>query len=180
MTCPENTNSCDDSKDTSKMSPTIVLISGANRGLGKGLLKRYLARTNHIVVAANRDPEHATSKELTDVAKGTGSRLVVVKLDGGSDSDALEAIKELAKQGIDYLDLVIANAGVSYAFGKVSDIKIAEIQGHIEPNVYGVVRLYQAMLPLFRKSPNSKWVTIGSTAGSIVVGLPVILCLRRD
>lgn len=38
------------------MPPTIVLITGANRGLGKGLLKRYLALPNHTVIAANRDP----------------------------------------------------------------------------------------------------------------------------
>jgi NAD(P)-dependent dehydrogenase (short-subunit alcohol dehydrogenase family) len=160
------------------MSSTVVLISGANRGLGKGLLERYLARPNHIIVAANRDLEHATSQELASLAQGAGSRLIVVKVDAGTDSDALEAVEELKKQGVDHLDLVIANAGVSYAFGKVSDIKIAEIKGHFEPNVYGVVRLYQATVPLLRESANATWVTIGSTAGSIEVGLPVNLHLR--
>jgi NADP-dependent 3-hydroxy acid dehydrogenase YdfG len=134
---------------------------------------------NYIVVAANRDIEHATSQELTTLAQGAGSRLIVVKVDASTDSDALEAVKELKKQGVDHLDLVIANAGVSYAFGKVSDIKIAEIKGHFEPNVYGVVRLYQATVPLLRESANATWVTIGSTAGSIEVGLPVNLHLRR-
>jgi len=38
------------------MAPTTVLISGANRGLGKGLVERYLARDDHTVVAAVRDP----------------------------------------------------------------------------------------------------------------------------
>lgn len=38
------------------MGPTTVLISGANRGLGKGLVERYLARDDHTVVAAVRDP----------------------------------------------------------------------------------------------------------------------------
>lgn len=38
------------------MAPTTVLISGANRGLGKGLVERYLARENHTVVATVRDP----------------------------------------------------------------------------------------------------------------------------
>jgi norsolorinic acid ketoreductase len=38
------------------MAPTTVLISGANRGLGRGLVERYLARDDHTVVAAVRDP----------------------------------------------------------------------------------------------------------------------------
>lgn len=163
--------------DTSTMTPTIVLISGANRGLGKALLKRYLAKPGHIVIAANRDPEATTSKELANLPKGSGSRLILVKVDAKSDSDALKAVKELEKQGIYHLDLVVANAGVFYISSKVSDVKIADIQDHIEPNVYGVVRLYQATLPLLLKSPSPKWVTLGSSAGAIEVSTLVVLYL---
>jgi NAD(P)-dependent dehydrogenase (short-subunit alcohol dehydrogenase family) len=156
------------------MASNIVLISGASRGLGKGLLERYLAKPDHTVIAANRDT--ATAGDLDSLPRGQGSRLIVVKVDAKNELDAAEAVKELKKQGIDHLDLVIANAGVSYAFGKVSEIKIADIQGHIEPNVYGVVRLYQATLPLLRKSTNARFVTIGSTAGCIEVSA---LCFTR-
>jgi len=158
------------------MAPIIVLISGANRGLGRGLLERYLAKPNHIVIVANRNPEHATSKELASLPKGSGSRLIVVKVDSKSDLDALEAVKELDKQGVQHLDVVIANAGVFQGFVKVSDVKIADIQEHIEPNVYGVVRLYQATLPLLLKSANPKWITLGSSAGCIEVSSFFILC----
>lgn len=159
------------------MSPTIVLISGANRGLGKGLLERYLARPDHTIIAANRNPEHATSKDLEKLPKGSGSRLIVVKVDGNSDSDSLNAAKELKSQGIDHVDIVIANAGVFFAIGKVSDVKITDMQGHFEPNVYGMVRLYQAMLPLLLNSGNPKWITMGSGAGHIEVRIPVLRLL---
>ena len=151
------------------MAPTIVLISGANRGLGKGLLQLYLAEPNHIVIAANRDPEHATSKALADLPRGAGSRLIVVKSDASVESDPFEAAKELAAQGIDHLDLVIANAAVAYVFPKVSKLKIADLQAHITPNVFGVVSLYQATLPLLQNSTNPKWVTMGSSAGWLEV-----------
>jgi len=151
------------------MSPTIVLISGANRGLGKGLLELYLARPNHIVIAANRDPTHATSTNLLKVPTGTGSRLIIVKIDATSESDALEAGKQLSAQGIDHLDILIANAGISYIWPKVSELKISDLQAHIVTNVYGVVWLYQATLPLLLKSNNPKWVTIGSAAGWLEV-----------
>ncbi|POS68670.1 aflatoxin biosynthesis ketoreductase nor-1 [Diaporthe helianthi] len=77
------------------MSSTTVLISGANRGLGKGLVERYLARDDHIVVAAVRDPNHPTSKTLTDLPAGKHSRLVVVKIDSTVETDALKAVGSL-------------------------------------------------------------------------------------
>lgn len=153
------------------MAPTIVLISGANRGLGKGLVERYLARNEHTIVAAVRDPDHQTSKALADLPTGQNSRLVVVKIDSTVETDALKAVEELSAQGIDHLDLVIANAGVARSFPKVSELKTAELQAHITPNVFGVVWLYQATLPLLRKSAQPKWVTMGSSAGQLEVRL---------
>jgi NAD(P)-dependent dehydrogenase (short-subunit alcohol dehydrogenase family) len=151
------------------MSPTIVLISGANRGLGKGLLQIYLAKPNHIVIAANRDPSHATSKSLFDLPTGTGSRLIIVKTDASIESDPFNAVKQLATQGIDHLDLEIANAGVSYIWPKVSELKITDLQAHLMPNVFGVVWLYQATLPLLLMSKSPKWVSLGSSAGWLEV-----------
>ncbi|OTA60423.1 NAD(P)-binding protein [Hypoxylon sp. EC38] len=151
------------------MASTTVLISGANRGLGKGLLERYLARPNHIVIAANRNPEHPTSKALDELPKGQDSRLVVVKIDASVESDAARAVKQLIEQSIDHLDIVIANAGVSYAWPKVSEIKTSELQGHLTPDLFGVIWLYQATLPSLKKSTNPKWITIGSIAGKIEV-----------
>lgn len=146
------------------MAPTIILISGANRGLGKELLQLYLAKPNHTVIAANRDPGHATSKALAELPASPGSRLVVVKTDASVESDPFEAVKQLAAQGIDRLDVVIANAGIAYAYPKVSELKIADLQAHITTNVFGVVGLYQATLPLLQKSTNPKWVTMGTGA----------------
>lgn len=162
------------------MAPTTVLISGANRGLGKALVERYLARDDHTVIAAVRDPDHPTSKALADLPAGQHSRLLVVKIDSTAEADALKAVEELSKQGIDRLDLVIANAGVARAFPKVSELKVADLQAHIAPNVFGVVWLYQAALPLLRKSAQPKWVTMGSSAGQLQVRLPDTRPVRTE
>ena len=151
------------------MSQTIVLISGANRGLGKGLLELYLAKPNHTVIAANRDPSHPSSKALSELPVAANSRLIVVKIDATSETDALDAVKDLQSQGIGNLDVVIANSGICYVLPKVSDVKIEDIKAHFEPNVYGVVLLYQATLPFLLKSENPIWATMGSTAGSLQV-----------
>lgn len=156
------------------MAPTVLLISGANRGLGKGLVERYLARDDHTVVAAVRDPNHPTSKALADLPRGQSSRLVVVKIDSTAEADAAKAVGELSAQGVDRLDLVVANAGVATTFATVSELKISDLQAHITPNVFGVVWLYQATLPLLLKAAQPKWITMGSAAGQLEVGLPAL------
>ncbi|KAI1660376.1 NAD(P)-binding protein [Daldinia decipiens] len=150
------------------MAPTIVLISGANRGLGKGLLELYLARPHHVVIAANRNPDHPTSKALAELPKGTDTRLIVIKIDASVESDAAEGIKQLTAQGIDHIDIAIANAGVCYVFPKISEIKTVDLQGHLTPNLFGVVWLYQAAISLLKKSTNPKWITMGSVGGKIL------------
>ncbi|KAK6953012.1 hypothetical protein Daesc_005309 [Daldinia eschscholtzii] len=149
------------------MASTVVLISGANRGIGKGLAERYLALPNHTVIAANRNPEHPTSKELEKLPKGPGSKLIVVKVEATSDTDAVEAVKELEKQGIDHIDLVIANSGTTFGFVKAADAKVEDMLRTFDVNVFGVLRLFQATLPLLRKAAAPKFATIGSGAGCI-------------
>jgi norsolorinic acid ketoreductase len=63
------------------MSPTVVLITGANRGIGKGLLGLYLLKPDHLIIAANRDPEDSTSKDLADLPTANGTSLLVIKID---------------------------------------------------------------------------------------------------
>ncbi|KAF7950195.1 hypothetical protein EAE96_007486 [Botrytis aclada] len=156
------------------MSPSIVLITGANRGLGKGLLERYLALPNHIVIPANRDPFNESSEKLADLPKGSGSSLIVVKIDASIKQDAFAAVQELQDQHkIQHLDIVIANAGVSYIWPTVADLKISDLKAHIEPNVYGCISIYQATRALLQKSKNPIFTPMGSTAGAITLQPPI-------
>lgn len=153
------------------MAPTTVLITGAGRGLGRGLAQRFLAKPDHVVIAANREPNGATSTALQGLPKGEGSRLIIVKLDSAVEADATEAVKSLKTQGVDALDIVVANAGISEVHPAVSEVNASDLQKHITVNVLGVVWLYQAVLPLLRRSQDPKWVTMGSGAGALEVGL---------
>ncbi|KAJ7448665.1 hypothetical protein B0H11DRAFT_2333095 [Mycena galericulata] len=157
------------------MAPTIIFITGANRGIGKGLLERYLAQPNHIVIAGNRNPAHPTSQALADLPKGEGSRLIVVKIDASVEQDAFDAVKEFTEtHGIEYLNVVIANAGIAQVWPSVADLKIADLKAHIAPNVYGMVTLYQATRPLLRKSATEPiFSPMGSPAG-LIAGQPPI------
>lgn len=159
------------------MAPTVVLITGANRGIGKGILGLYLQKPNHTIIAANRDPNHPTSKALNDLPKADGTSLQLVKIEAASVTDPADAVKELATvKGIDHIDILVANAGMALEFPRVEEVQIDSIQKHVDVNIYGFIRLYQAFLPLLRKANDPKWVTIGSSAAFLTVGL--ILSLR--
>lgn len=162
------------------MVPTIVLITGANRGIGKGILELYLQKPNHTVIAANRDPNHPTSKSLDELPKAEDTSLHIVKIDATSPTDSADAVKELvAVKGIDHIDILIANAGTALGWPTVEEVQVDYIQKHVDVNIYGFIRLYQAFLPLLKKAKDPKWVTIGSSAAFLTVRPPVILSMMR-
>lgn len=149
------------------MAPrTTVLITGANRGLGLGLMERFLAKPSHIVIAAVRNLSHPTSQALHNIPTGPDTQLVVVKIDASVEKDAQDAVSELREKGVQHLDIVIANAGVAYIYPTVADVKIADIKAHMEPNVYGVIALYQATRALLKKAERGPiFIIMGSSAG---------------
>lgn len=157
------------------MAPTIVLITGANRGIGKGILERYLQKPNHTVIAANRDPSHPTSKELESLPKSEGTTLHIVKIDALSPTDQVAAVQELAAKGINHIDILIANSGIALTWPKVAEVKVDEIQQHVDVNLYGFIRLYQAFRPVLKEAKEPKWVTIGSGSAFLAVCLPMIV-----
>ncbi|AEO67936.1 uncharacterized protein THITE_2089433 [Thermothielavioides terrestris NRRL 8126] len=158
------------------MAETIVLITGANRGIGRGLLELYLARPNHTVIAAVRDPRHATAQELASLPRGQGTSLVVVKLDLTVPTDPAAAVEALAtKHAIDHVDILVANAGIALKWVKVSEVTPDDVQRHVDVNVYGFLRLFQAFLPVLKKAKDPKWVTIGSSAAFLTVRFPATL-----
>ncbi|CEL08795.1 hypothetical protein ASPCAL11940 [Aspergillus calidoustus] len=153
------------------MAQTTVLITGANRGIGRGLLERYLAKPHHTVIAANRDTEDPTSKEIPSLPRAEGTTVKVVKLDMTSPTGAADAAKALNDQGIDGINILIANAGVATVWPKLDEVKIEDIRLHYETNVCGFVRVYQAFLALLKAASEPRLVTIGSSAAFLTVRL---------
>lgn len=150
------------------MTNTIYLITGANRGIGRGLAETFLARPNTTVIAAVRDPASASSQSLQSLPKGNSSHLITVKVDSKSSTDPTTVVEALQKEnGIDHLDVVIANAGISQDFSPVHGVSIPVLQEHIEVNAYGPIYLYQAVYALLKKSKKPTFVGLGSPIGSI-------------
>ncbi|EKG16351.1 Short-chain dehydrogenase/reductase SDR [Macrophomina phaseolina MS6] len=148
-------------------APTVVLITGASRGIGKGLATTFLGRDNTTVVAAVRSA--ASAEPLASVSKGAGSKLVVVEIDSSEEKAPTVAVQELvSKHGIDHLDIVIANAGISTDFSPIAKLPVHVLKRHLEVNAYGPLLLFQAVLPLLQKAAApAKFVALGSPMGSI-------------
>ncbi|KAJ5777358.1 hypothetical protein N7520_000604 [Penicillium odoratum] len=151
------------------MTSIIVLVTGANRGIGKGILELYLQKPNHTVIAATRDPSHPTSQALDDLPKAGNTELHIIKIDATSSTDPTDAVNQLINKGIDHIDILIANAGICLLWPRVSEVKIEDIKQHADVNIHGFIYLYQAFRDLLKKAKEPKWVTIGSSAAFFTV-----------
>ena len=87
------------------------------------------------VIAGVRDPSADSAKALSSLPVGKGSKVIIVKLDSNSEGDARTAAEAL--QSVEYLDIIIANAGISNSFGGVMDATTEQLREHINVNAIG-------------------------------------------
>lgn len=105
--------------------------------------------------------------ELKASSRGDGSKLLLVKIESSSRTDASSAVKEMTDAGIDRVDIVIANAGTSPPIVPLETVDLGVVAGAFGVNALGPLALYQACYALLGKSANAKFITISSAAGSI-------------
>ncbi|KAJ4304918.1 hypothetical protein N0V90_000446 [Kalmusia sp. IMI 367209] len=150
-------------------SNTAYLITGANRGIGKGFTTSLLQRPNTTVIAAVRDVAKS-APALNILPKAAGSKLIIVKLDSQSESDAKNAVSELKEEhGINSLEFVIANAGISHSGAPVAENSSDALRDHFNTNTIGPVLLFQAVKPLLQasKSGSPVFLAISTVIGSM-------------
>jgi norsolorinic acid ketoreductase len=151
-------------------SQKVYLITGANRGIGKGFTGLLLQRPSTTVIAAVRDPSHPTAKALTELPTAEGSSLILVRLNSSDKGSAQEAVKALKKDhSVDYIDVVIANAGIGTGGGPVRNTTTENLTEHVLVNTIGPVVLFQATASLLQASPTKQpiFVAISTLIGSI-------------
>ncbi|PYI02688.1 NAD(P)-binding protein [Aspergillus sclerotiicarbonarius CBS 121057] len=135
---------------------TVVLVTGASRGIGRTLVETCLLRPKHTVIASVRNTGVDYVQELEALPKGNGSRLQLIKIESSNSQDPAMAIKDV--EGIDHIDVVGANAGGAGDKGMIPlDVVSPEI----------VTDVFTAVKTLLEKSEAPKWVSVTSAAGSI-------------
>jgi NAD(P)-dependent dehydrogenase (short-subunit alcohol dehydrogenase family) len=141
---------------------TTTLITGANKGLGFETARRLIA-AGHTVYIGSRDAGrgHRAAERL-------GARMVPI--DVIDDASVAAAAKTIEADG--GLDVLINNAGIERRIeGNVvpgaAEITADLMRSLFETNVFGVVRVTHAFLPLLRRSPAPVVVNVSSGLASM-------------
>ncbi|MEV0763973.1 SDR family oxidoreductase [Nocardia sp. NPDC050435] len=142
----------------------IALITGANRGIGYETA-RQLGERGYTVLVGARDVERGAAAAEKLRAEGIDAH--PLRIDA---TDAESIAQAAAKIDADYgrLDVLVNNAGISGgAFDKPSETDVDRMREVFETNVFGIVTITNAMLPLLLAAPAARIVQVSSEVGSI-------------
>ena len=150
----------------------IALITGANQGIGLQIAKD-LAAKGIVVLVGSRNLENGKK-----AAAEIGPAAHAVQLDV-TDQNSIAAAAQRIEKEFGHLDILVNNAGISkignpqgtveeiVRKGKFSTARLDDIRTIYETNVFGVIAVTQAMLPLLRKGTSQRIVIVSSGVGSL-------------
>jgi NAD(P)-dependent dehydrogenase (short-subunit alcohol dehydrogenase family) len=144
----------------------IALVTGANKGIGKAIAQG-LAREGFLVYLGARNVERGTAAAAELAADGDVRFLQLDVTDAASIRAATQTIASETGR----LDVLINNAGISSTpgsrFRAPADESADNLRTVYETNVFAVVTVTNAFLPLLLRSPAGRIVNITSKRGSI-------------
>ncbi|OPF76605.1 dehydrogenase [Streptomyces antioxidans] len=140
----------------------MALVTGANKGLGKETARQLAAR-GATVVLASRDAERGEAAAAELAAAGT--KPIPVRLDV-TDADSVQEVADALDAEYGRLDVLVNNAG-TVIDQRAERTTTAEMRQNYEVNVFGVVTVIHAMLPLLSKSAAPRIVNVSSTTASL-------------
>ena len=145
------------------MSKTIF-ITGASRGFGKLWAEAFLKRGDKVAATArNLD-------SLKDLVKQYGNSILPIQLDVNNRAESFAAVKK-AHAYFGQIDVLINNAGYGL-FGTIEETTEQEARDQIETNVFGLLWITQAVLPVMRKQGRGHIIQVSSVLG--IATLPVL------
>jgi len=135
------------------------LITGASRGLGRALSSAVLENGDRLVATARR-PE-----QLSEFTDRYGDRVRTVALDV-TDPDAAIAAVRTAVTEFGGLDVVANNAGYANS-GAIEETSLEEFRAQLETNLFGVINVSKAALPVFREQRSGVFLQFSSIGGRV-------------
>ncbi|MFC9970396.1 SDR family NAD(P)-dependent oxidoreductase [Spirillospora sp. NPDC127200] len=152
----------------------VALVTGANKGIGRAAAEQLAALGMTVLIGA-RDPQRG--EEAAAAVRAAGGDAHAVTLDVTDAATVQEAAK-LVEERFGRLDVLVNNAGITGS-GQVSPmdahdqvpstVDLDMVRAVFETNVFGVIAVTNAMLPLLRRSPAPRVVNVSSHAASLTL-----------
>lgn len=152
----------------------VALVTGANKGIGLQIAKDLVSRGFTVLVGSRNLEDGETA------AKSVGANAHAVQLDV-TDQASIAAAAERIRNEFGRLDVLMNNAGISHApkqsgqfpesakSGLLTVAPLDDVRAVFETNVFGVIAVTQAMLPLLRAAPAGRIVNTASSGGSLTL-----------
>jgi NAD(P)-dependent dehydrogenase (short-subunit alcohol dehydrogenase family) len=143
----------------------VAVITGSSSGIGleSALI---LARNGYTTYATMRSPDKDTS--IKTVVQNEGLPIRIVQLDVTDDSSVKNAVDHIRSEA-GRIDILVNNAGYGLV-GALEDLSMEEIKSQYETNLFGLIRVIQAVLPTMRKQRSGRIINLSSGAG--IFGFP--------
>jgi NAD(P)-dependent dehydrogenase (short-subunit alcohol dehydrogenase family) len=166
-------------KEIAMHDTPVALVTGANKGIGLQIAKD-LAAHGLTVLVGSRNLENGET-----AAKSVEGDARAVQLDV-TDRASITAAADRIRSEFGRLDVLVNNAGISHAgmpdgsrtdrslqeiaqSGRLSVASLDGIHTVFETNVFGVIAVTQALLPLLREAPVARVVNVSSSGGSLTL-----------
>jgi NAD(P)-dependent dehydrogenase (short-subunit alcohol dehydrogenase family) len=144
---------------------TIALVTGANKGIGRVVASRF-AELGMTVLVGARDLEKGA--EAAAEIRAAGGAAYPLGVDVTDQRGVTEAAEEIGDR-FGRLDILVNNAGIAGELGAQSpgSARLDGVRAVFETNLFGVVTVIEAMLPLLRRSPAARIVNVSSGTASM-------------
>ena len=147
------------------MKNKVVIITGASRGLGFQLAKKF-ARLGSLLLLCARNIKNLKKKERELRSKRSkNQKVIILKADISKKNDVQKIIKTCIKN-LKTIDVLINNAGILGPKGEFDSLNFKEFKKTIDTNFYGSVLMCKEVLPYFKRARKGKIIQL-SGAGAI-------------
>src|SRR6266581_6325299 len=137
----------------------VWLITGSARGLGRAIAEAVLAAGDKLIATA-RHPQ-----QLSDLVERYGDNVRAVALDVTDERAAIAAV-QLAVDAFGRLDVLVNNAGYGN-LAAIEDTTIQDFRAQLETNLFGVVNLTKAAIPVMRRQGAGRILQFSSVGGRV-------------